>query len=81
MDVNRRVETLRNARPNRWVVLSEDGGSILVEGEDFAEVAAAVEERGLSDAVLVFVPPDWGPRILQIMTGALPLRAVSAGSP
>jgi hypothetical protein len=53
------------------VVLSEDGGSILVQGEDFAEVATAVEEAGLADTVIEFIPRDWGPRVVTVF----PLRA------
>jgi hypothetical protein len=64
MNSDRRVETLLKATPERWVVLSEDEQSIVVDAKSFEEAAAAVEEGGMKDAVLVYVPSNWKPRVL-----------------
>jgi len=59
-----RVQALLKATPERWVVLSDDEGAIVVESASFQDAAALAEEKGLIDPVMLFVPSDWMPRIL-----------------
>ena len=61
---SRRVEALLKATPTHWVVLSDDESRIVAEGDDLEKVTAEAHERGVSDPVLIFVPPDWSARVL-----------------
>ena len=60
---NRRVGALRNAKSERWVVLSEDESELVAEGASFEDAAKAAKEKGMNDPVVLFIPSDWVPRI------------------
>jgi hypothetical protein len=39
MDPDRRVDALSKATPKRWVVLSDDAGTIVAESDSFLDAA------------------------------------------
>jgi hypothetical protein len=48
MDPNRRVDALSKATPKRWVVLSDDEGTIVAESDSFLDAAAGFLSIGRS---------------------------------
>jgi hypothetical protein len=59
-----RASLLLAATPERWIALSEDDTRIIAEADTFEQAAAAAEQAGEPNAILMLVPPDWSPRIL-----------------
>ncbi len=64
MNPSPRVEALLTAPADRWIALSEDESRVVAVGTTFEEVAKAAEENGVSDPIILMVPPDWADRIL-----------------
>jgi hypothetical protein len=56
-----RAETLRNAPPDSWVVLSSDGSTIVAVGKTYKEVSDKCDALGIEDPVLVKTPTEWLP--------------------
>jgi hypothetical protein len=60
-----RLSVLRNAPLDRWIALSSDETRIVAEGETFAGVVEAAERTDEHDPIVLRVPEDWTPRVLQ----------------
>lgn len=54
-----RVEALRSAPPNSWVVLSDDESRIVAIGKTYEEAVAASDKAGVIDPVVVKTPTVW----------------------
>jgi len=56
-----RLEALRKAPLDSWVVLSEDESAILAVGSTYDEAVKNSERAGVSDPVLIKTPKHWLP--------------------
>jgi hypothetical protein len=59
-----RLQFLRDAKPNSWLAVSEDGYELLGQGDTPEEALEQAKKKGCEDPVLTMVPPEWRPRIL-----------------
>ena len=59
-----RLKFLREAKPNSWLAVSEDGYELLGQGDTPEEALEQAKKKGCEDPVLTMVPPDWSPRVL-----------------
>jgi hypothetical protein len=59
-----RLQFLREAKPDSWLAISEDGYELLGQGDTPEEAFQQAKARGYEDPVLTMVPPEWRPRIL-----------------
>jgi hypothetical protein len=64
VSVQERLDILRDAKPNTWLVFSADEERVLGMGDTFGDAAKLAEESGDPDAVLTFVPETWAPTLL-----------------
>jgi hypothetical protein len=58
---NPRLEALRSAPLNSWIVLSEDESRVVASGATFEEVVKKSEEAGIADPIVMRTPPEWLP--------------------
>ena len=58
---NPRLEALRSAPLNSWIVLSEDESQVVASGATIEEVVKKSEEAGIEDPILIRTPPEWLP--------------------
>lgn len=56
-----RLEALKSAPLDSWVVLSEDETKIVAVGATYSEAAANSEQAGVADPVIVKTPYRWEP--------------------
>jgi hypothetical protein len=56
-----RLEALRSAPLNSWIVLSEDESRVVASGATVEEVVKKCEEAGIADPILIKTPPEWLP--------------------
>jgi hypothetical protein len=56
-----RLEALRSAPLNSWVVLFEDESRVIASGATCEEVVKKSEEAGIADPILIRTPPEWLP--------------------
>jgi hypothetical protein len=59
-----RLEFLREAKPNSWLAISDDGFELFGQGDTPEEALEQARKKGHNDAVLTMTPPSWQPRIL-----------------
>jgi len=59
-----RIEALRNAPRNGWAAFSEDEEKLVAYGATYDEVVKKAEENGVTEPVLVKVPPTWNDMVL-----------------
>jgi hypothetical protein len=59
-----RLKFLREAKPNSWLAVSEDGYELLGSGDTPEEALEQAKKEGCEDPVLTMVPPEWRPRVL-----------------
>jgi hypothetical protein len=59
-----RIEALRNAPRNGWAAFSEDEERLVAYGATYDEVVKKAEENGVTEPVLVKVPPTWNDMVL-----------------
>jgi len=59
-----RLKFLREAKPNSWLAVSEDGYDLLGQGDTPEEALEQAKKQGFEDPVLTMVPPEWRPRVL-----------------
>jgi hypothetical protein len=59
-----RLKFLREAKPNSWLAVSEDGYDLLGCGDTPEEALEQAKNQGYEDPVLTMVPPEWRPRVL-----------------
>jgi hypothetical protein len=59
-----RLRFLREAKPNSWLAVSEDGYELLGQGDTPEEALRQAKEKGYEDPVLTMVPPEWRARVL-----------------
>jgi hypothetical protein len=64
MSPEARIEALRNAPPNGWAAFSEDEEKLVAYGATYDEVVRKAEESGVTEPVLVKVPPSWHDMVL-----------------
>ncbi len=64
MSPEARIEALRNAPPNGWAAFSEDEEKLVAYGATYDEVVRKAEENGVTEPVLVKVPPSWNDMVL-----------------
>ncbi|HEY4839030.1 MAG TPA: hypothetical protein VIH72_10500 [Candidatus Acidoferrales bacterium] len=56
-----RLEALRSAPLNSWIVLSEDESRVVASGATFEEAVKKSEEAGIADPIVMRTPPEWLP--------------------
>lgn len=56
-----RLEALRKAPLDSWVVLSEDESTVVAVGSTYDEAVKNSERAGVSDPVLIKTPKRWLP--------------------
>ena len=59
-----RLKFLREAKPDSWLAVSEDGYDLLGQGDTPEQALEQAKKKGFTDPVLTMVPPDWRPRVL-----------------
>lgn len=59
--IDARLEALRSAPMDAWIVLSEDESKIVVVGASYDDVVAKSEAAGISDPILIKTPKVWMP--------------------
>jgi uncharacterized protein DUF5678 len=59
-----RIEVLKNAPANGWVAFSENEEELVAYGTTYDEVVRKAEESGVSEPVVVKVPPAWNDLVL-----------------
>jgi hypothetical protein len=59
MNVDDRLEMLRNAPPNAWLALSEDESRVVGTAATYAEVVELATRQGVDDPVLIKTPESW----------------------
>jgi len=64
MSPEARIAALKNAPPNGWAAFSEDEERLIAYGATYDEVVRRSEENGVSDPVVVKVPPSWTDLVL-----------------
>jgi hypothetical protein len=64
MSPEARIKILKNAPQNGWVAFSEDEEHLIAYGETYDEVVMKSEEKGVSEPVIVKVPPTWNDLVL-----------------
>ncbi|MGO9591888.1 MAG: DUF5678 domain-containing protein [Candidatus Acidiferrales bacterium] len=64
MSPEARIEALRNAPRNGWAAFSEDEEKLVAYGATYDEVVKKAEENGVTEPVLVKVPPTWNDMVL-----------------
>jgi hypothetical protein len=58
---DRRLELLRTAPLDSWIVLSEDESRIVATGSTYIEVVRSSENAGIEDPVILKTPKRWLP--------------------
>jgi hypothetical protein len=56
-----RLEALRSAKPDSWVALAEDESKIVATGATYEEVVRKSEEAGVTEPLILKIPPSWSP--------------------
>lgn len=64
MSPEARIEALRNAPRNGWVAFSQDEERLVAYGNTYDEVVQKSEDSGVSEPVIVKVPPTWNDLVL-----------------
>jgi hypothetical protein len=65
MSPEARIAALKNAPADGWVAFSSDESAVIAYGLTYDEAVSNAELKGVSDPVLVKVPKDWAPAVLQ----------------
>jgi hypothetical protein len=64
MSIEERLAILREAKPNTWIVFSNNEDHVIGRGSTFAEASAEAERSGEKDPLITLVPPTWAPTLL-----------------
>jgi hypothetical protein len=64
MSPEARIEALKNAPRNGWVAFSEDEERLVAYGTTYDEVVKNAEASGVTEPVVVKVPPTWNDMVL-----------------
>ena len=64
MNPEDRIRILLNAPPNGWIAFTEDEERLVAYGASYHEVVETAEKQGISEPVLLKVPPDWEDLVL-----------------
>jgi len=64
MSVQERLQILREAQPNTWLVFSADEDRLIGTAPSFSEAATLAENSGEQDPILSLVPPSWSPTLM-----------------
>jgi hypothetical protein len=64
MSPEARIEALKNAPLDGWAAFSEDEERLVAYGTTYDEVVKKSEENGVTNPVVVKVPPAWNDLVL-----------------
>jgi len=64
MSPEARIQALKNAPQNGWAAFSSDEEQLIAYGTTYDEVVQKAEEKGVTDPVVVKVPPTWNDMVL-----------------
>ena len=59
MEPKQRLEILKSATPNTWLVFSEDESRVLGAAATYAEAVELAAKEGVEDPVLMKTPDEW----------------------
>ena len=59
--IDARLEALRSAPLDSWIVLSEDESRVVAIGATYEEVVKNSEAAGIEDPMLIKTPKSWMP--------------------